>query len=639
MLSFLRKDKAPQAPNGFRLNGHAGNGGTSGFQVSQPAPASPLHPVGSMMGAASRPFAKIDTQPMSAADFVDSSVFAGSEAQPNVIRTIADFPEIKGVMTSVGNSDPSLSVPAELQDALIAVRLGATHARIYIDPAQAGKALAHVPTIQAGLGASGLSSGSAVHYAEGTVIRAIRLSAEASDKQVGRVGRGSDGVKLFKEWAAVAHEERATDIHVQLREGGKAKVTIRVDGVLEPIPGSEGGIFTDRDAGNALKGAYEVLSDRHSNNLGTFSLTATLSSMIDAALGIPGLRLRFATVRGMHGPKGVIRLLPSASEGGYMTFDQMGFAPSQIELFEQAQSLRSGAVGQIGVTGSGKTTTARTYIEGHPGYGSMSMYQVADPVEYPLVEMQQIPVQRDLLTLNEAGQKDPYSVIVDSLLRLNPELVDLGEVRDVLSARAMASVAKSGHLALFTLHADSVQGAINRLIDPRIGLSREELTIGSMLSLLDYQALVPLLCPKCCNDEREALAQLRSLGGPDGERDARRVERTSQLLVERFGLDRQRLRYKNAGGCTHCRGRGTKGLTIVAEVVAFEDAWMDLAAKGQEREAMRWWRQQYSDRDLRSGNQHGKLVIEHAIYKAHLGSIDPREVARLGNLQTLEVIQ
>lgn len=577
-------------------------------------------------------------------DFVDSnsvnSVFSGNgEGSPNVIRSIADFPEIKGVVTSVGNADPSLSVPLELQDALIAVRLGSTHARIYVDPAMAAKALMHVPTIQAGLASTGLSSGSAAHYAESVVIRAIRLSAEASDKRVGTLGRRSDGVRLFKEWVEAAHKEKGTDIHVQIREGGKAKVTVRVDGVLEPVEGSEGGIFTERDARNALKGAYEVLSDRHSNNLGTFSDTATLSSMIDAALGIPGLRLRFATVRGLYGPKGVIRLLPSASEGGYMTFEQMGFAASHIELFEQAQALKSGAVGQIGVTGSGKTTTARTYIESHPGYGSMSMYQVADPVEYPLIEMQQIPVQRDLLVLNEAGQKDAYSVIVDSLLRLNPEFVDVGEVRDVLSARAMAGVAKSGHLALFTLHADSVQGAINRLTDPRIGLSREELTIGSLLSLLDYQALVPLLCEHCRTDEREVLRQLHHLGDASAQRESQRIERTAQLLAQRFGLDRQRLRYKHLGGCPHCRGRGTKGLTIVAEAVMFEDAWMDLASKGQEREAMRWWRQQYSDRDLTSGNQHGKLVIEHAIYKAHLGAIDPREAARLGNLQTLEVIK
>lgn len=65
-----------------------------------------------------------------------------------------------------------------------------------------------------------------------------------------------------------------------------------------PIRGADRGLFTARDALNAMKSAYEVLSDRHSNNMGTFSETSTLSSMIDAALGIPNGRLRFASLRG-----------------------------------------------------------------------------------------------------------------------------------------------------------------------------------------------------------------------------------------------------------------------------------------------------------------------------------------------------
>lgn len=155
-----------------------------------------------------------------------------------------------------------------------------------------------------------------------------------------------------------------------------------------------------------------------------------------------------------------------------MSFAEMGFAPSHVEMFERAQRLDAGAIGQMGVTGSGKTTAAKTFIETHPKYGSAAMYQVADPIEYPISQMHQIYVQRNLMTLNETGKKDPYSEVIEALLRNDPDLVDVGEVRDVLSARAMANIAKSGHLSMFTLHVDSVAGAINRLTDPKVGLTR-----------------------------------------------------------------------------------------------------------------------------------------------------------------------
>jgi len=573
------------------------------------------------------------------ASFQNSSHGRNAESTSEVILQIADFPPHKDVLTHPKSTNIGLRVPLELQDKIVAIKLEATRARIAFDPGDEDAVERYFAPIQAALGAVGISVVMPHLRAEKSVIRAVRLNAEKKTDVASGLGSKSDGANLFREWVQIAKSERATDLHIRVLDGGQSEVLMRVDGELEPITGSDRGLFTSRDALNAMKSAYEVLSDRHSNNHGTFSETSTLSSMIDAALGIPNIRLRFASLRGLYGPKAVIRLLPSNGGDKGMSFEEMGFARSHIDLFERAQRLDSGAIAQMGITGSGKTTAAKTFVETHPKYGCSAMYQVADPIEYPIHHMHQIYVQRNLLVLNEEGRKDLYSEAIESLLRSDPDFVDVGEVRDILSARAMANVAKSGHVSMFTLHVDSIAGAINRLTDPKIGLTRQELTSGSLIGLLCYQALVPILCPHCNLTQREVSRELHRLNTEQSLREERYITYLGRVINERFGIDASILRWKNPHGCEHCRNRGTRGLTICAEILMPDDEWLDLSAANKDREAIRNWRYRHSDRNIASDNMNGKLVIEHALYKAQKGLIDPRNIERFGQLSTLEIFK
>lgn len=569
-----------------------------------------------------------------------ATVDGNNDLSVNVVQQIADFPPHRSVLTHPTSTNIGLRIPKELQDQIIAIKLETTRARIVYDPAFSEQVMPYVTTIQSALSEAGFSTGGQPLFADSSVIRSVRLNSDQnSEAKPSSIGSKSDGAVLFKEWIRGAKDEKATDVHIRILDGGQAEVLMRVDGELEPITGSDRGLFTALDALNAMKSAYESLSDRHSNNTGTFSETSTLSSMIDSALGIANIRLRFASLRGLYGPKAVVRLLPSNVNGKAMSFAEMGFAPSHIELFERAQRLDAGAIGQMGVTGSGKTTAAKTFVETHPKYGSAAFYQVADPIEYPIAQMHQIYVQRNLMTLNEEGKKDPYSEVVEALLRNDPDLVDVGEVRDVLSARAMANIAKSGHLSMFTLHVDSIAGAINRLTDPKVGLTREELAGGGMIGLLDYQALVPLLCSHCSLTQHELVADLKRIGDANSLREVRYISYLTDVMSKRFNLEPNILRWRNPNGCDHCRKRGTKGLTICAEVLMPDDDWLNCSAEGKDREAMRRWRHKYSDRQPTSENMSGKLVIEHALYKAHVGLIDPRNVERFGQLETLEILK
>ena len=556
-----------------------------------------------------------------------------------VIKQIADFPPHQDVLTHPQSTNISLRVPVDLQDKILAIKLDPTRARIVFDPAENDAVEPYFAVIQTALGSIGISVLTPHLRAEKSVIRSVRLNSEKKATTTSGLGNKSDGANLFREWVQIAKNERATDLHIRVLDGGQSEVTMRVDGELEPITGSYRGLFTSRDALNAMKSAYEVFSDRHSNNHGTFSETSTLSSMIDSALGIPNLRLRFASLRGLYGPKAVIRLLPSNVNEKCMSFQDMGFAPSHIDMFERAQRLDAGAIAQMGVTGSGKTTAAKTFVETHPKYGSSAMYQVADPIEYPIYHMHQIYVHRNLMVLNESGKKDVYSEAIESLLRSDPDFVDVGEVRDVLSARAMANIAKSGHVSMFTLHVDSVSGTINRLTDPKIGLTRSELTSGNLIGLLCYQALVPILCPHCKLPQHEVSHALRKINTEKSLQEDRYITYLCGVFSEKLGIDASILRWKNPEGCEHCKKRGAKGLTICAEILMPDDDWLDLSAANKDREAIRVWRKNYSDKQFTSENMNGKLVMEHAIYKAYKGLIDPRSVERFGQISSLEVFK
>lgn len=560
-------------------------------------------------------------------------VGASSPAGSQVISTIGEFPPHSEMLSGVESSTFGLRVPPPLQDFIVAVRLSATSACIAYDPTQSEKIKPHLTAFRLALGEKGLSIGQPI-YVTSEVLQSIRLSAQdRSETRGSGIGGTSDGVRMFREWVTAAKELGSTDLHMRIMDGGRGEVTIRVDGEVEAVPGSDHGIFTDRAVAQAMKSAYENLADKHSNNDGTFSDSKSMSCMIDGHLGIANLRLRFNSQRGFFGPKAVVRLLPSEITAEPMSFQKMGFSSDQIDMLEKAQRFETGMVLQMGVTGSGKTTVAKTFMEGHPRNGKIAMYQIGDPIEYLLRNVHQIYVQRDLITLTETGKKDPYAEVIESITRMDPDLVDLGEVRDAISARALANVAKTGHLALGTLHADSLMGAINRLTDPLLGLSRHELTAGNLLAFVSYQALVPVLCEECAIDDSSEI--LRSLGDSV---EGRYLGRLLGKLETKLNLPRETFRFRNPIGCSACRNRGTRGLTIVAEMMMPEEPWLDLAAEGKDREAMRWWRNAHSDKDYASANTSGKLVIEHTIYKAIKGIVDPRNIERFGQLDALEVL-
>ncbi|MDI9332499.1 MAG: ATPase, T2SS/T4P/T4SS family [Alphaproteobacteria bacterium] len=517
-------------------------------------------------------------------------------------------PEYVAILTGGDNVNESMRVPIDLP--IVGVRTQAQNALVLYVPEAPKRLVVRIRNLLADAQYKVELQPVTTEVMELIKRHQARVAARTTESL-------TEAAQQFASWVRIAMRQDAIDMHLECRAEGQGSVLMRVHGELEPIVT---GIMADTVL-TSIKAAYETLAADKTNSDGTFTDSKSVNCMIDSKLGIPGLQLRFTTQRGLFGPKASIRLLRTSVDSPIMDYAEMGFSPSQVSLLDRAARLESGLILFCGVTGSGKTTVERRFMAFHPLVGQGALYQVADPIEYAISGVHQIPVQRDITQAAGGHIKDEYTSTIESLLRMDPDLISIGEVRDTISARAAASVAKSGHVVMGTLHADGLSGVINRLTDPHLGLSREELTTSSMLALLQYQALVAVLCSYC-------KIPLSKYAINPNEPDDRHLQNMVDALRNPIDIPIDNLHVRNHNGCKYCNHRGQSGLTIVSEMMIPDDHFLGLSQKGQDREAWHDYRLRYSDRDLTSGNQDGKTVAEHAIHKIFTGQLDPRVLSR-----------
>jgi type II secretory ATPase GspE/PulE/Tfp pilus assembly ATPase PilB-like protein len=416
-------------------------------------------------------------------------------------------------------------------------------------------------------------------------------------------------------WIAYGVEQGATDIHLEIK-GSKGYVRVRVDGELEALRLESNGVYPSQFIEKVMGSLYNNEQQRKSGSNSSFEAESSLYCMVPYA-EIPGhgLKLRYQSMPGNEGPKVVLRLLNVDESAKTLTYKELGYETSQERMWRSATRTPSGAVLIAGVTGSGKSTTQKSFIELNPAAKEMAIFTIEDPVEYPIAAAHQIPLQRDLSNPDESAKA--YATTVSSLMRMDPDIVMLGEVRDLYSARALQQLAETGHMALATVHAHLISGITSRLTNEEIGMSRDVLAAPNMLTLLVYQALVPKLCPHCALESHEA-------AGHDEDIDS------MISVIKRLGLDPRTFRWKRPGGCQYCNHRGTKGQTVVAEMLMPDEDWLRHLREGRDDLALNVYRS-HSDMNLLSNNMVGKTVFEHALLKAANGLTDARQCSRFDN--------
>ena len=329
-------------------------------------------------------------------------------------------------------------------------------------------------------------------------------------------------VKLVNLLLLEALEVRASDVHLESYLGG-LRVRYRVDGVLQEAPAPP------RRLAAAVISRLKIMAE-----LDIAERRVPQDGRIRLRMRDRQVDVRVSTLPTLHGESVVLRLLDK--EGGRMTLRELGMAEDTLVRFGAVVRKPHGIVLSTGPTGSGKTTTLYAVVD-MIRTGQEKIITVEDPVEYELAGVPQVPVNEKVgLTFASA---------LRALLRQDPDIMLIGEIRDHETADIATHAALTGHLVLSTLHTNDAATALTRLID----LGIEAYLVASTVEAVLAQRLVRKICEDC-----RAPTQLTS-------------EQLTALEVSRDDLPQA---WKGAG-CGSCRGTGYRGRTGIYELLVMDD--------------------------------------------------------------------
>lgn len=385
------------------------------------------------------------------------------------------------------------------------------------------------------------------HYGQPAAIDDIVHEIEQRDARSELWGRNatSDGqaiVRLVDAMLADAAARGASDLHFE-PEAGFLRIRQRIDGTLRQVRALHKSFWPELAVRLKVMAGLDIAESRCPQD-GRISITLA---------GRP-IDFRVATQPTLHGENIVLRVLDR--EKGIVPLDALGLTDGQRAILDRILARPEGLTLVVGPTGSGKTTTLYSILN-HLNAEAVNIMTLEDPVEYPLAQLRQTSV-------GEASRLD-FADGVRALLRQDPDILLIGEIRDTDTARMALRAALTGHRVFSTLHANSVAGALQRLVD--IGL-RTDMLAGSLGGII-AQRLVRRLCPDC---RTETTA---------GQDDCR-------LL----GLDPASLhRIFHPVGCPACDFRGYRGRLAIMELVRIDPALDELihegASLGRVRAALR----------------------------------------------------
>jgi general secretion pathway protein E len=342
-----------------------------------------------------------------------------------------------------------------------------------------------------------------------------------------------------------AARRRASDIHFEALENS-LKVRYRIDGRLQDVT------TPPKKLQAAITSRIKIMAEM---NIAERRLPQ--DGRIRLRVADKDLDLRISTIPTLHGESVVMRLLDKG--GARLDLEELGMDPETIERFVKLIAAPHGVLLVTGPTGSGKTTTLYAALE-RLNAQENKILTVEDPVEYQLPGVNQVPVKTKIgMTFARA---------LRHILRQDPDIIMVGEMRDFETAEIAIQAALTGHLVFSTLHTNDAPTAVTRLIEMGI----EDYLVASSVNGILAQRLVRTLCQRCAVEEPADMAELVQLLG-DGDRgrvDLLRHEPAPALLVKR------------PVGCPACEGTGYHGRSGIYELLVLDD---ELRARIPERSA------------------------------------------------------
>jgi general secretion pathway protein E len=335
-----------------------------------------------------------------------------------------------------------------------------------------------------------------------------------------------------------AYDVAASDIHLEATRSGLA-ARFRVDGVLVPAPEPPSHLH------HAVISRIKLLAE-----LDIAERRRPQDGRIRVRLEARELDLRVSTVPTMHGESVVLRLLDHG--GRPVTLEELGMSAGVLRSVEQLSSRPHGMFLVTGPTGSGKTTTLYAALQRRDS-STEKIITVEDPIEYQLGGITQMPVHR------QAGVT--FASALRAILRQDPDVVMIGEMRDQETAEISVQAAMTGHLVFSTLHTNDAISAIPRLLD----LGIPDYLVAATLEGVLAQRLVRRVCPDC----RES------------------YEPSPETVAIVAGRPVGRARLTRGIGCPSCRGTGFRGRLGVFELLMITDDFRDAVASQASRGELR----------------------------------------------------
>ncbi len=339
-------------------------------------------------------------------------------------------------------------------------------------------------------------------------------------------------VKLLNTILFQALKERASDVHVQPFER-HVQVRYRVDGILYDVMRIPKAVQEAVVSRIKVMGRMDI-AERRLPQDGQTSFVA----------GGRAVDVRISTIPSVHGERVVMRLQDKST--GIYDIRKIGLLDDHLEKVEKLIRMAHGIILVTGPTGSGKTTTLYAALK-EVNSPEKNIITVEDPVEYQLPGISQIQVS------NKKGMT--FATGLRSIVRQDPDVIMVGEIRDLETASIAIQSALTGHLVFSTLHTNDAPGAVSRLLD----LGVEPYLVNSSLLAVVAQRLVRRVCPACrvrVEPSREELAALGGEAGAAGEGT-----------------------YFRASGCRACQEKGYLGRLGIFEILEIDDEVKELIGK------------------------------------------------------------
>jgi type IV pilus assembly protein PilB len=334
--------------------------------------------------------------------------------------------------------------------------------------------------------------------------------------------------KLVNQIILEAYQKRATDIHIEPYRN-KVRLRYRIDGVLVDanLP-NEAKVFLLPIISRIKIMSNLTITERRLPQDGS-AVVRTKDQDLD---------LRVSTIPTPRGESMVIRILPTKTM--LMSLEKLGFSDETALKFRDLIRRPHGIVFVTGPTGSGKTTTLYACLN-EINAASRKIITIEDPIEYEMEGVTQIQVNSRVDLSFAKGLR--------SILRHDPDILMVGEVRDLETAEIAIRTALTGHLVFSTLHTNDAASGITRLVDMGI----EPYLVASSVEAFVAQRLVRVICPKCKTEDKTPFKDIRD-----------EIARTLQVN------DAVKI-YKGAG-CDHCNSTGYYGRTAIYEIMALNEA-------------------------------------------------------------------